>query len=101
MTTVAAPKPKAATTHRTTPTSHTTKPIPKDGRRLGRSGSWGSVEVYYLRLMNCTRTGGWVTSSGACSSPGGRSVAPLILDSGISSKVSRPSSLRCLFAVSV
>ena len=53
-------------------------------------GSWGSVEVYYLGLMNCTRTGGWVTSSGSCSSPGGRSVAPLQLSSGISSKVSRP-----------
>src|SRR4029079_9607257 len=25
-------------------------------------GSWGAVETYYLRLMNCTRTGGWVTS---------------------------------------
>jgi uncharacterized protein YkwD len=40
--------------------------------------------------MNCTRTGGWVTSTGACSSPGGRNVAPLKLDAGISSKVSRP-----------
>jgi uncharacterized protein YkwD len=53
-------------------------------------GSWAAVETYYLRLMNCTRTGGWVTSTGACSSPGGRNVAPLKLDSGISSKVSRP-----------
>jgi uncharacterized protein YkwD len=53
-------------------------------------GSWGTVETYYLRLMNCTRTGGWVTSSGSCSSPGGRAVAALRLDSGISSKVSRP-----------
>jgi uncharacterized protein YkwD len=53
-------------------------------------GSWGSVETYYLRLMNCTRTGGWVTSTGACSSPGGRNVAPLRLDAGISTKVSRP-----------
>ncbi len=53
-------------------------------------GSWGSVETYYLGLMNCTRTGGWVTSSGSCSSPGGRNVAALKLDSGISSKVSRP-----------
>lgn len=53
-------------------------------------GSWGSVETYYLGLMNCTRTGGWVTSSGSCSSPGGRSVAALKLDSGISSRVSRP-----------
>ena len=40
--------------------------------------------------MNCTRTGGWVTSGGNCSSPGGRNVAPLALNSGISSKVSRP-----------
>ena len=40
--------------------------------------------------MNCTRTGGWVTSSGSCSSPGGRNVAALRLDSGISTKVSRP-----------
>jgi uncharacterized protein YkwD len=53
-------------------------------------GSWGAVETYYLRLMNCTRTGGWVTSSGSCSSPGGRSVAPLWIDSGISSRVTRP-----------
>jgi len=53
-------------------------------------GSWGSVETYYLGLMNCTRTGGWVTSSGSCSSPGGRNVAALKLDSGISSRVSRP-----------
>jgi uncharacterized protein YkwD len=54
------------------------------------SGSWGAVERYYLRLMNCTRTGGWVTAGGDCSSPGGRNVAPLKLDAGISSKVSRP-----------
>ena len=54
------------------------------------SGSWGAVERYYLRLMNCTRTGGWVTAGGDCSSPGGRNVAALKLDAGISSKVSRP-----------
>jgi len=54
------------------------------------SGSWTGVEAYYLRLMNCTRTGGWVTSGGNCSSPGGRNVAPLALSSSISSKVSRP-----------
>jgi uncharacterized protein YkwD len=53
-------------------------------------GSWGAVESYYLRLMNCTRTGGWVTSSGSCSSPGGSGIAALRLDSGISSHVSRP-----------
>jgi hypothetical protein len=54
------------------------------------SGSWSAVERFYLGLMNCTRTGGWVTTGGNCSSPGGRSVAALKLDSGISSKVSRP-----------
>jgi uncharacterized protein YkwD len=54
------------------------------------SGSWTAVERYYLGLMNCTRTGGWVSSSGSCSSPGGRNVAPLKLDAGISSKVARP-----------
>jgi uncharacterized protein YkwD len=54
------------------------------------AGSWGAVESYYLRLMNCTRTGGWVTSGGVCSSPGGRNVAPLVIDSRISSRVTRP-----------
>ena len=54
------------------------------------SGSWQAVEAYYLRLMNCTRGGGWVTSGGDCSSPGGSGIAPLILTSGISARVSRP-----------
>jgi uncharacterized protein YkwD len=54
------------------------------------SGSWTAVENYYLKLMNCTRQGGWVTSSGACSSPGGRNVAALKKDTGISSRVARP-----------
>jgi uncharacterized protein YkwD len=40
--------------------------------------------------MNCTRQGGTVTSGGDCSSPGGRNVAALKLDSGISTKVARP-----------
>ena len=40
--------------------------------------------------MNCTRTGGWVQSDGDCSSPGGRNVRALILDSGITSRVARP-----------
>ena len=67
------------------PAISSTPPVPVVG-----GGNWSSVETYYLGLMNCTRTGGWVTSSGACSSPGGRNVAPLTLDAGISSKVSRP-----------
>ena len=40
--------------------------------------------------MNCTRTGGWVTGSGNCNSPGGRNVDPLSLSEGISDNVSRP-----------
>ena len=60
------------------------------------SGTWAAVETYYLRLMNCTRTGGWVTSSGACSSPGGRNVAPLSLSSAISQP--RGAALRELLA---
>jgi uncharacterized protein YkwD len=54
------------------------------------SGTWGAVERYYLRLMNCTRTGGLVTSGADCSSPGGRNVAALKLDAGISNTVARP-----------
>jgi uncharacterized protein YkwD len=75
--TPAPPKPPAA------------PPPPSGGGTVG-SGSWAAVETYYLKLMNCTRTGGLVTSTGSCSSPGGRDVAPLMLDAGISSKVSRP-----------
>jgi uncharacterized protein YkwD len=53
-------------------------------------GTWASVEAYYLKLMNCTRQGGWVTSSGSCSSPGGRSVVPLVINQSISTNVTRP-----------
>jgi uncharacterized protein YkwD len=73
-----------------TAATHGATPSTGGGGSAVGGGSWAAVETYYLGLMNCTRTGGWVTSSGACSSPGGRDVAPLVLDSGISSKVSRP-----------
>ncbi len=66
------------------------KPITHSGGTGAVSGSWKAVETYYLKLMNCTRTGGWVTSTGACSSPGGRNVAPLALSAAISDRVSRP-----------
>jgi hypothetical protein len=53
-----------------------------------------SVEVYYLRLLNCTRTGGWVRTDGSCAGYGsGRYssyVRPLSLSAGISDRVSRP-----------
>jgi uncharacterized protein YkwD len=81
------PKPKAVV-HKTASTISRSSGGSGGGAVGG--GSWGAVETYYLKLMNCTRTGGWVTSTGACSSPGGRSVAPLKLSAGISSHVSRP-----------
>ena len=81
-----APKPVAKPVAKPTATVS----IPKSGGSGAVSGSWSAVEAYYLKLMNCTRTGGTVTSTGSCSSPGGRNVAPLALSSSISSKVARP-----------
>jgi hypothetical protein len=50
---------------------------------------WQSVEAYYLRLLNCTRTGGWVQKDGSCTGYGtgrySKYVAPLKLSAGISS----------------
>ena len=55
---------------------------------------WTSVETYYLNLLNCTRTGGWVDKYGHCAGYGsGRYssyVAPLKLSSGLSDLVTRP-----------
>lgn len=55
---------------------------------------WYSVERFYLGLVNCTRTGGWVLSDGTCRAYGsGRYsayVAPLSYSYGISDKVARP-----------
>jgi uncharacterized protein YkwD len=79
----------APTTHHTSGGGSSSGSGSSAGGAVG-GGSWAAVETYYLRLMNCTRTGGWVTSSGSCSSPGGRNVAALKLDSGISTHVSRP-----------
>jgi hypothetical protein len=48
-----------------------------------------SVELYYLKLVNCTRTGGWVLSDGTCKGYGSgrysKYVPPLKLSSGLSS----------------
>jgi hypothetical protein len=83
--TVKAVKARAATS-----ATSSSVPIPRASGGTVGSGSWYAVEVYYLRLMNCTRTGGWVLSNGSCSSPGGLSTPPIILDSGLSNKVARP-----------
>ena len=83
------PKPKAASRAPSSGSRTSSSSGSTGGGAVG-GGSWGAVETYYLKLMNCTRTGGWVTSTGTCSSPGGRSVAPLKLSAGISTHVSRP-----------
>ena len=52
-----------------------------------------SAEYYYLALMNCTRTGGWVVSGGYCSTvthhtkPAQKA---LVMNSGIADAVARP-----------
>jgi hypothetical protein len=55
---------------------------------------WYSVERYYLGLVNCTRTGGWVLSNGTCRGYGSghfsKYVRPLVYSFGLSDKVSRP-----------
>jgi uncharacterized protein YkwD len=87
-----APKPKAATaTTSTRATAPAAAPAPAStsGGVVG-GGAWASVERYYLTLVNCTRTGGWVAANGSCTSPGGRDVAPLVYDAEIAAKVARP-----------
>jgi hypothetical protein len=67
---------------------------PSSGGGGTTSAPWLSVEKYYLQLLNCTRTGGWVQADGSCKGYGSGTysayVKPLSLSSGISSKVSRP-----------
>ena len=50
---------------------------------------WYDVETYYLKLVNCTRTGGWVLKDGTCTGYGSgkysKYVAPLKRSGGISS----------------
>jgi hypothetical protein len=54
---------------------------------------WKTAEYYTLSLINCTRTGGWVISSGACSSYTHHTMPKqpaLKMDAGIAAKVARP-----------
>jgi hypothetical protein len=55
---------------------------------------WYTTERFYLGLLNCTRTGGWVQSNGTCSGYGSghysTRVAPIWYSYGLSDKVARP-----------
>ncbi|MFI5259091.1 MAG: Ig-like domain-containing protein [Candidatus Limnocylindrales bacterium] len=77
---------------RTRTITYTTK-IPYGGGISTANAPYHASELYYLSLMNCTRTGGWVTSSGDCSTASHHTLprqGALAYDDGISSKVSRP-----------
>jgi len=54
---------------------------------------WYQIEVYYLGLVNCTRTGGWVQADGRCSGYGSgkysKYVAPLALGPKLSNVARR------------
>ena len=82
-------KPVPASRSRATAHATPGAATPSPGATVG-AGAWASVERYYLGLLNCTRTGGWVAANGACTSQGGRDVAPLVFDAGIADTVSRP-----------
>ncbi len=63
------------------------------GGVASKTAPYHAAELYYLKLMNCTRTGGWVTASGSCSSVTHHVLpaqAALAFDDGIANKVSRP-----------
>ena len=77
----------------------TTAPAPDGWRAVPLTTTvidkpWYSTERFYLALVNCTRTGGWVLWNGTCRAYGsGRYsayVRPITYSYGMSDKVSRP-----------
>jgi hypothetical protein len=71
----------------------TVRRITWSGGVASTTAPWHPMELYYLALMNCTRTGGWVTSSGSCSSVTHHVMPaqdPLSYNAGIANAVSRP-----------
>jgi uncharacterized protein YkwD len=80
-------------TPRSRAVSYTKSKIPVTGGQGTSSAPYKDMERYYLSLMNCTRTGSWVTSSGDCSTQTRHTLpaqGALALDDGISNNVSRP-----------
>ena len=64
------------------------KPKPSGGSST--SSPWYSTEKYFLSLINCDHTGGWVSSSGVCTGRGSNGRAALTLNATISNGASRP-----------
>jgi len=80
-------------TPRSSAIAYTKTKIPLSGAEGTASAPYKDFERYYMDLMNCTRSGRWVTSSGDCSTQTRHTLPAqgnLALDDGISSKVSRP-----------
>lgn len=77
-------------------TSRTTVRIPAQGTITTSAVAryWFPEELYYLGLVNCTRTGGWVLNDGTCRGYGsGRYsayVSPIRYSAGLSDLVARP-----------
>jgi hypothetical protein len=88
---------RSSVIHISTPRSrnikYTQTKITWTGGSASSTSPWMASELYYLELMNCTRTGRWVTSSGACSTQT-RHTRPaqpaLRLNASISNKAARP-----------
>jgi hypothetical protein len=67
--------------------------IPWTGGIASSTRPWHDSEVYYLALMNCTRTGGWVLTGGSCSTQTHHTLpaqGALAFSDAISDKVARP-----------
>jgi Bacterial Ig-like domain len=72
---------------------YTSHPITWTGGIASSTAPYHGSELYYLSLMNCTRTGGWVTSAGDCSSQTHHTLparSALSFSTGIANNVSRP-----------
>jgi uncharacterized protein YkwD len=63
---------------------------PKPTGGSSSSSPWYSTEKYFLSLINCDHTGGWVSSSGVCTGRGTNGHAALSLNATISNGASRP-----------
>ena len=65
-------------------------PKPKPSGGGTPTAPWLAAEKYYLDLLNCTHTGGWLAWDGSCPGRGSNGLPPLKLDSRLSDCASRP-----------